>query len=138
MKNLIRAVALAAIFASSLPFAARADEAAKTEKEPFGRLTVDQVNADIAKKDAFIFDNNSKESYASGHVPGAKWVAFDKVAASDLPSDKNAKLVFYCGNEQCMACHKAATTALNLGYKNVFIMPAGIMGWKKANQKVEV
>jgi len=27
--------------------------------------------------------------------------------------------------------------AIGLGYKNVFIMPAGISGWKQAKQKLE-
>lgn len=28
-------------------------------------------------------------------------------------------------------------SALDLGYKNVFIMPAGIQGWQKAGKPVE-
>jgi len=142
MKNLIRALAIATAFATvAVPFAARAGDAAPATEAPkaeaFGRLTIDQVNALIASKGGYIFDNNSKDSYAKGHVPTAKWVAFNDVKPADLPADKASKLVFYCGNEQCMACHKAAETALNLGYKNVFIMPAGIMGWEKAKQKIE-
>jgi rhodanese-related sulfurtransferase len=31
-----------------------------------------------------------------------------------------------------MACHEGAGRALKFGYKNVFVMPAGIMGWQKA------
>jgi len=36
-----------------------------------------------------------------------------------------------------MACHQAARAAVSLGYKNVFIMPAGIQGWQKAGKQVE-
>jgi hypothetical protein len=36
--------------------------------------------------------------YAKGHVPTAKWVSFKDVKASDLPTDKTRKLVFYCAN----------------------------------------
>jgi rhodanese-related sulfurtransferase len=36
-----------------------------------------------------------------------------------------------------MACHQAARAAVQLGYKNVFIMPAGIAGWEKAKKPVE-
>jgi rhodanese-related sulfurtransferase len=36
-----------------------------------------------------------------------------------------------------MACHQAARAAVSLGYKNVFIMPAGIQGWQKAGKEVE-
>ncbi len=36
-----------------------------------------------------------------------------------------------------MACHQAARAAVELGYKNVFIMSAGIQGWQKASKPVE-
>jgi rhodanese-related sulfurtransferase len=35
-----------------------------------------------------------------------------------------------------MACHGAARRAAQLGYKNVFVMPEGITGWKKAGKPV--
>jgi 3-mercaptopyruvate sulfurtransferase SseA len=64
-------------------------------------LTVDEVAARIATNDGktFLFDNNSKERYAKSHVPGAKWLDYDKVSASDLPADRSATLVFYCASE---------------------------------------
>jgi rhodanese-related sulfurtransferase len=46
-----------------------------------------------------VFDNNQREVFDKGHIPTAKWVAFDKVQASDLPADKDTTLVFYCANE---------------------------------------
>jgi len=36
-----------------------------------------------------------------------------------------------------MACHQAARAAVSYGYKNVFIMPAGIQGWEKEGKPVE-
>jgi len=30
-----------------------------------------------------------------------------------------------------MACHEGARAALKFGYKNVFIMSAGIQGWRR-------
>jgi len=36
-----------------------------------------------------------------------------------------------------MACHQAARAAVNFGYKNVYIMSAGIQGWEKAGKPVE-
>ena len=35
-----------------------------------------------------------------------------------------------------MECHRAARRAAELGYKNLFIMPAGIDGWIKAGKPV--
>jgi rhodanese-related sulfurtransferase len=64
-------------------------------------LSVDEVATRIAAADGktFVFDNNPKERFAKGHVPGARWLDFKSVSASDLPGDKNATLVFYCANE---------------------------------------
>jgi rhodanese-related sulfurtransferase len=36
-----------------------------------------------------------------------------------------------------MACHQAARRAVELGYTQVYIMPAGIMGWEKAGKQTE-
>lgn len=77
---------------------------AEAEKEAFGRLSVDEVDAKIADAKAgklafVVYDNNSKDRYAEGHVPSAKWVDFKNVTAADLPADKNTELVFYCSNE---------------------------------------
>ena len=70
------------------------------EQEGFGELTVAQVDQLIQSKKADVFDNNSKDEWQQGHVPSAKWVAFNGVKASDLPQDKNRELVFYCHNEK--------------------------------------
>jgi 3-mercaptopyruvate sulfurtransferase SseA len=78
--------------------------AAEAEKEPFGHLTVDELDARMTAAKAgqaklAIFDNNHRERFDKSHIPGAKWVQFDQVKASDLPADKETALVFYCANE---------------------------------------
>jgi rhodanese-related sulfurtransferase len=35
-----------------------------------------------------------------------------------------------------MACPRAARQAVALGYTNVFVLPAGIMGWSAAGKPV--
>ena len=68
-------------------------------KDGFGELTLDQVEQAIAKKEAItIIDNNSRDRWAQGHVPGAKWMESSGIKAAELPADKGAKLVFYCSN----------------------------------------
>src|ERR1041385_5275251 len=86
-------VAVVALFGSGTGRAAPAHE--------LKPLTVDQVAARLAAKDGktFIYDNNSKESWTSGHVPGAKWLDDEKVTADGLPPNKAATLIFYCHNE---------------------------------------
>lgn len=85
--------------AVGLSAAARADEAQTADKPPFGSLTVEQVQAKLKEKNFFVYDCNSTEVFANGHVPGAKWLAYQSMSESDLPKDKSATLVFYCANE---------------------------------------
>ena len=92
--KILRTSLLAAVLLL-LTGAARAND---VKDEGFGDLTVDQVADLIAKKDADLFDNNGKDDYEKGHVPTARWVAFNAVKESDLPKDKSRKLVFYCAN----------------------------------------
>jgi len=65
----------------------------------FGSLTVQQVSARLKEKNFFVFDNNNRERFEKGHVPGAKWLNPYAVQPNDLPADKSATLVFYCASE---------------------------------------
>jgi hypothetical protein len=64
-------------------------------------LTVDEVSTRLAANDGntFVYDNNPKESWVHGHVPGAKWLDEENITAADLPAAKTATLIFYCHNE---------------------------------------
>ena len=106
--------------------------------EPFRRIEAQALHSQrAAGATMYVFDNNSAERYAAGHVPGAVRVAKDAVSATVLPADKAAMLVFYCGSPRCTACHDAARAAIGLGYSNVWIMPDGIKGWEALGLPVE-
>jgi rhodanese-related sulfurtransferase len=134
MKAAFSFVGLAAGILALGALVARAES---TSEEPFGRLTVDQVEKGVGDRSLSVFDNNGKERYTQGHVPSAKWLSIADIKESDLPADKDKAVVFYCGNEQCMACHSGAKAAIKYGFKKVYIMPAGIAGWEKAGKPVE-
>jgi hypothetical protein len=77
---------------------------AESAHEAFGKLSVDELSAKMDEAKAgkvalYIIDNNHKDRFEKGHIPGAKWLDYEKVQASDLPPDKEATLVFYCANE---------------------------------------
>jgi rhodanese-related sulfurtransferase len=110
---------------------------AESSDEQFNRLTVDEVQKMVESKSINVFDNNGHDRYVKGHVPTAKWLSIADIKASDLPTDKEKAVVFYCGNEMCMACHSGAKKAIEYGFKKVYIMPAGIAGWEKAGKPVE-
>jgi rhodanese-related sulfurtransferase len=112
--------------------------ATATETAPAaGKLTVADVKGLIdGKETVYVFDANERESYLAGHIPGAQWVEYNAVTAAKLPKSKDAKVLFYCYNPQCGASPLAAKAALSLGYRNVWLMPDGITGWRSAHMPV--
>ena len=67
-------------------------------KHDLPELSVEQVSKMVGQPNVFIFDANTEAQYQRAHLPGAKYVAHDKVTADVLPSDKEATLIFYCQN----------------------------------------
>ena len=74
----------------------------------------------------------------TGSIPGARLLpSYNYDIATELPPDKNADIVFYCRNTQCMASHTAANRALKAGYTDVSVMADGIEGWKNAGKPTD-
>ena len=75
-------------------------------------------------------DVNRAETRAElGTLPEAILLSGAEYAEGELPADRDAALVFYCGSERCSAAPSAAATAVEQGYTNVSVMAAGIRGW---------
>lgn len=102
-----------------------------------GKMTVSEVKGLIDRKETvYLYDVNSQKSYLAGHIPGAKWVQYDADLTTVLPKSKNAKLIFYCYNPLCGASPLAAKNALALGYRNVWLLPEGITGWRASQMPI--
>ncbi|HEX7808863.1 MAG TPA: rhodanese-like domain-containing protein [Thermoanaerobaculia bacterium] len=84
-----------------------------------------------------VVDVNAPLSFSTHHVPRA--INLDPLgyAESDLPANKDARIVFYCSNFLCRKAPNAARRAETMGYRNVHVMSAGIAGWLKANLPTE-
>ncbi len=68
---------------------------------------------------------NGSESYAKGHIRGAiDFTANEDKLAANLPKNKEALVVAYCGNERCKAYMQAAIKAI--GCTNVKHCSKGI------------
>ncbi|MFZ4578099.1 MAG: rhodanese-like domain-containing protein [Myxococcota bacterium] len=118
--------------------AAAPDAAAPAAAEPFKR--VDAASLEVKLKGAaqvHVFDANSDERFAQGHIPGATHLRADAVKAEVLPPNQNAMVVFYCGGPKCMAAPEAAKATIALGYTNVYVMTDGIKGWEALGYPVE-
>lgn len=110
---------------------------ASSSQQVIRDITPQEVLAHVTAKDAYIFDANTKEMFVEQHVPGARWIAYDGVAANALPQNRDALLIFYCAEPRCSASDQAAARAIELGWTKVRIMQAGIFGWVKGGLPVE-
>jgi 3-mercaptopyruvate sulfurtransferase SseA len=70
--------------------------AASSGPAPFREISVDQVASRLGEPGFHVLDANGPETYAKGHVPGARQVQYRKFTEADLPADREATLVFYC------------------------------------------
>lgn len=87
----------------------------------------------LALGKATIVDARPPRKYKDGHVPGAINVPATRFAAmvGQLPGDKGAEIVFYCGGYDCPLSVKAADQARALGYTNLKLYQEGYPAWKK-------
>ena len=121
-----------------LPLLAVALLAVTSYAGEFADISIKEVKALAASKQAVILDVNGTESYQKGHVPTAlNYEAVKDKLASSLPADKNALIIAYCGNPKCGAYLQAAKAAKELGYTNIKHMSAGIAGWNDAKLPTE-
>jgi len=99
---LVAAALCVAAFAgcSKTDQAQAAPKAEKSEAEKLPTMTVDEVDRAITAKEAVAVDCNGEGlRKRAGVVPGAILVSdHESYAASELPADKQTKLVFYCAN----------------------------------------
>ncbi len=89
--------------------------------------------------DLTICDANSDDTRRRfGVIPGAVLLSSyrDYDTATELPADKSDRLVFYCHSEMCGAAGDAARKAVAAGYRNVWVMAAGIKGWADSGRLV--
>ncbi len=112
----------------------KADAGQKADHQArFPEIKREELVKAVNGKTAFLVDANGGESYAQAHIPGA--VSFDKATggfSADLPADKGALIVAYCGGPACGAWCGAADKLEAMGYKNIRHYKGGIKEWKQA------
>jgi hypothetical protein len=83
----------------ALALAVRAGAAPSHGDEGFGLMSAAELARILGQKDVAVFDANSAETFAKGHVPGATFLEeYRKFPASVLPADKATRVIFYCKN----------------------------------------
>ena len=110
-------------------------EAPRAAIKTLGVAQLEQMLAQSEKP--VVYDANSVETRAEyGVIPGAKLLSSsrDFNVDTELPDNKQAPLVFYCGSTRCQAAEGAADKAVLAGYSDVGVMRDGIKGWAKAGK----
>ena len=100
-------------------------------------ISPDALHKMMQEQKATVIDVNSPQSWSAAHVPGALNLDPVNYSDRDLPTDKEANLIFYCSNPFCRKAPNAARRAKQMGYGNVKVMSAGISGWLSANLPTE-
>jgi hypothetical protein len=100
MRTLTRSLVLLAALLVSWPaaFTAGGKENKTPVMDPFGQMTVDEVEHRLGQPNVYVYDGNGDETYHNNHVPGAVRLLSKNLTADKLPADKDATLIFYCAN----------------------------------------
>jgi rhodanese-related sulfurtransferase len=102
-------------------------------------ITREQLRAKLDRGDDFVLvEALSKKHYESSHLPGAINLPYEFVDEAErvLP-DKNAEIVVYCMNPECVASAEEARELEGMGYRRVLHYAAGKQDWIRAGLPVE-
>ena len=91
----------------------------------------------VRENSVSVFDVNPRSRWAEAHVPSALHLDPVQYREQDLPTDKNAPIVFYCSGPLCRKAPNAARRATQLGYRDARVLSAGISGWVGAGLPVD-
>jgi len=91
----------------------------------------------IEARTVTVIDVNARERWAEAHVPSAQNLGPTQYREQDLPTDKDAPIVFYCSGPMCRKAPNAARRAAQLGYRDVRVLSTGISGWVGAGLPVD-
>jgi rhodanese-related sulfurtransferase len=144
-RNIVAALAVVALSVPAVVLACPGNETAEKNPAPAAataqassikEVTVPQVaQLQKDKKTTMVDANNDSFRSKNGVIPGATLLtSLEYDPSKELPAAKDQQLIFYCANTHCGASHMAAQKAIDAGYKNVSVMPEGLMGWKNAGQ----
>ena len=108
-------------------------------QETYGLINTENLKELIdSKAEITVVDARNPEEFQEVHIKGAisvpakKWDKF----AFRLPTDKSAKIIFYCNGIKCGKSKKAAIKAMANGYDNVFVYAEGMPVWEEKGMPI--
>jgi len=98
--------------------------------EPFNKLIK-------SKQDALILDVRRRTEFADGHIENSKNIDFyDAEFKTDLAKlDKNKPVLVYCRSGRRSGI--AMETMREMGFKEIYNLQGGILGWQEAGYDIE-
>ena len=100
-------------------------------------ISPNELHRLVQARQVTVIDVNSPQSWNRAHVPGAMNLDPANYGDSELPSNRNSTLVFYCSNPMCRKAPNAARRAKKMGHADVRVLSAGIAGWLAAQLPTE-
>jgi len=110
-------------------------ETVKVTHGSYQNVTPDELDAMLKDKD-FVFVN--VHIPFAGNIAGTdSSIPYDQIEQnlSQLPTDKNTKIVLYCRSGRMSAI--AAEKLVSLGYTNIWNLDGGMVEWEQAGYKIE-
>jgi rhodanese-related sulfurtransferase len=88
----------------------------------------------LINKGALVVDVRKAEEFQTGHIVGARNVAFDRLEQdSELLNKKKKNRVVLTICESGLTSAKAANVLRKAGYEAVFSLKSGLSGWRSEN-----
>lgn len=129
MKELKRAIALSLVILMCCWASVSSGSVAE-----YGLINTEDLKKSIDEGiEMTVVDARNPEEFQEVHIKGAISIPvkqWDKYAFQ-LPSEKGAKIIFYCNGVKCGKSKDAAQKALAMGYENVLIYAEGMPVWEE-------
>ncbi len=104
-------------------------------------ITPQELKAKLDAKEALtLVDLRDPHAYQEKHIPGALNVSVGAAFAEEFKAvvpDTDAVIVLYNEFKEDTSDTASAALLESLGYKNVSVLPDGLMGWMNAGFQVE-
>jgi len=110
-------------------------ETINTSSGPYKNVTSKELNTLLKEKDFVLV--NVHIPFAGNIVGTDLSIAYDQIEQnlSQLPADKNAKIVLYCRSGHMSQI--AAEKLVSLGYTNVWNLNGGMIDWEKEGFEIQ-
>jgi len=104
----------------------------ESQRQP-ALIDVAQASKTLESTDVVYIDARPGEIYAQEHIPPAlSWPAGTKPTGEVLEAMRNAsKVIVYCDGPNCKAAELVANDALFMHFDEVYLMRAGMEGWRE-------